>query len=60
MVQFKIGDKVKHRFRSNKYQRCVITKIGEGCNGLITVTCEDGFYGGVEDSDFPTQDLTKA
>ena len=59
-MEYTIGDKVKHRFRSNKYQKCVITKIEEGCNGLITVMCEDGFYGGVEESTFPTQDLTKA
>ena len=56
---FKVDDKVKHRFRDNKYQRCVIIEIGEGCNTLIKVRCEDGFYGGTEESTFPPQDLIK-
>lgn len=56
---FEVDDKVKHRFRDNKYQKCVVTKIGEGCNTLIDVLCEDGFYGGTEGSTFPPQDLVK-
>jgi len=41
----KVGDKVKHRFRENKYQRCTILEVEEGCNGGVRVICEDGFYG---------------
>jgi len=41
----------------NKYQNCTIVAIEKGCNGLIKVVCEDGFYGGKEESTFPKQDL---
>jgi hypothetical protein len=58
-IDFKIGDKVKHRFRENKYQYCTIVEVEEGCNGLIKVLCKDGFYGGEEESNFCPQDLTK-
>jgi len=55
----RVGDDVKHRFRENKYQQCTVLKVEEGCNGLVKVLCEDGFYGGREESIFPPQDLTK-
>ena len=55
----KIGDKVKHRWRENKYQNCTIIEVEEGCNGGIKVICEDGFYGGREKSTFCPQDITK-
>ena len=54
-----IGDKVKHRFRTNKYQKCTIIEIESGCNGLIKVVCDDGFYGGREESTFCPIDLAK-
>ena len=53
----KKGDKVKHKFRENMYQNCTIIEVEEGCNGLIKIVCEDGFYGGKEESTFPKQDL---
>jgi hypothetical protein len=53
-----IGDSVNHRFRTY-YQKCVIIEIEEGCNGLIKVVCEDGFYGGVETTEFCPHDLAK-
>ena len=55
----KIGDKVKHRWRENKYQNCTIIEVEEGCNGGIKVICEDGFYGGREESTFCPQDIRK-
>ncbi len=55
----KVGDGVKHRFRENNYQQCSIIEIEAGCNGLIKVICDDGFYGEREESTFPPQDLTK-
>ena len=57
--ELKKGDKVKHISRGNKYQRCTILEVGAGCNGLIKVICEDGFYGENEESTFCPQDLTK-
>lgn len=51
--------KVRHCFRKNKYQNCVITEIGKGCNGSIIVYCEDGFYGEPETASFCTMDLKK-
>lgn len=53
---FKVGDKVKHRFR-DKYQNCTVTKVEGGCNGRIIVICEDGFYGKREESAFCKQDI---
>lgn len=41
----KVGDKVRHRFRDNKWQKCTIVKIEGGINGGVRVDCEDGFYG---------------
>ena len=38
--QFQVGDKVSHRYR-DWYQDCEVISIGEGCNGLITVSCTD-------------------
>tara|TARA_R110000782_G_scaffold8771_4_gene28317 strand:+ start:535 stop:720 length:186 start_codon:yes stop_codon:yes gene_type:complete len=55
---YKVGDKVKHGYRKH-YQSCVVTKVEEGCNGLIKVVCKDGFYGREEESNFPAQDLIK-
>jgi len=57
--ELKKGDKVKHRFRKTKYQNCTILEVGEGCNGLIKVHCEDGFYGKPDESIFPPLDLRK-
>ena len=54
---FKKDDKVRHRFRTDKYQKCVVIKVEQGCNCLITVMCEDGFYGKKGESTFPPQDL---
>ena len=58
MADFKKGDNVKHRFR-NKYQQCVVREVEDGCNGLIKIFCEDGFYGKPDESTFPPQDLVK-
>jgi len=58
--ELKKGDKVKHRFRSNMWQKCIVLEVGKGCNGLIKVFCEDGFYGEKEEVTFPPQDLTKS
>jgi hypothetical protein len=55
----KVGDKVKHRFRTTKYQKCIVLEIQKGCNGGVKVLCEDGFYGGESESTFCPQDLTK-
>lgn len=57
--ELKKGDKVKHRFRNTMYQNCTILEVEEGCNGLIKVFCEDGFYGKPDESIFPPQDLVK-
>ena len=57
--ELKKGDNVKHRFRENNYQRCTILEVEDGCNGLINVICEDGFYGENEESTFCPQDLAK-
>jgi hypothetical protein len=51
-----VGDKVKHRFRTC-YQRCSVIEVEDGCNGLIKISCEDGFFGGEEESTFCPQDL---
>lgn len=59
METFEKDDKVRHRFRDNKYQSCVVLEVGEGCNGLVKVFCKDGFYGKPEESKFPPQDLEK-
>ena len=55
---FKVGDKVKHRFRPY-YQKSVVTEIESSCNGLVKIKSEDGFYGGTEETWFAPQDLTK-
>ena len=54
---FKVGDKVKHRFRDSKYQCCTVVKVESGCNGRVIVICGDGFYGSKEESAFCPQDL---
>lgn len=54
---FNVGDKVKHKFRENKYQNCKVVDIEDGCNGGIIVECEDGFYGQRDTSRFCPQDL---
>ena len=59
MEDFNVGDLVKHRFRDNKYQHCIILEIEDGCNGLIKVLAKDGMYGSDEISYFCPQDLTK-
>ena len=55
---YKVGDKVRHGNRKS-YQNCVVTEVEEGCNSLIKILCEDGFYGFKDESQFPVQDLIK-
>ena len=67
---FKVGDKVKHKYR-DWYQKCEVIEVEEGCNGGIKVLSQDspiydtstprctikGF--GESISTFCPQDLTK-
>ena len=39
---FKIGDKVRHKFRENKYQNCIIKEINEDKLPLILVEDNNG------------------
>ena len=55
--EFKKGDKVKNRHRTQMYQRCTVLEIEEGCNGRIKVVCEDGMYTAHEERWFCPQDL---
>ena len=48
---FKVGDKVKHKFREMKYLNCEIVEIDENRLPLIKVV-EDG-----EESELPYMDL---
>ena len=57
--EIKVGDKVKHGSRSSHYQRGVVTKIQDGCNGSIEIFFEDGCLGANEESTLCPQDLTK-
>ena len=40
-ADFKVGQKVKHRWRPNWYQKCVVIEVEDGCNGGIKVLCQD-------------------
>lgn len=57
--QFKQGDKVQHKWRDNKYQKCTVLRVEDGCNGGIVVCCLDGFYGHPDISTFCPVDLIK-
>lgn len=39
-MNFKVGDKVSHRFR-DWYQKCEVIGIESGCNGRIKVLAKD-------------------